>query len=458
MVPQTGVIQINGDSDKEYNDINSAIEHSENGDILVLVDNILNTDQIIIPADKDIIIDVTNHNISSSKPIINNGTMQIINESNDERIISYYGTDYLITNNNGATLTLVNIKLDSQYVIKNNLGGVLNGNDVTITSTNTAINNLGRINIDRFSITGTTYGIYNSSPEENTISNSTITSTSNSIYNNSTGITNVNNSTISGLVTNNNANGTLDFKDSVIHNTQTSAQEIVNRGSMTIDNTHVYGSYSNAIHNEGTMNIINNSIIDVVSETNRTGNGIGIRNTNTLNINDSDINININSPNPTYTLYGIYNTKDLTMDSSNIVINSNSRFNHYGIYTETGNVLITSGSIKVSGLTSYGVYLKTGTVTLGVPEEVGSPNYGKAEADVNVESPLIESLGTTNGIGIKNDCQALTYYDGKIVASNKPLPEDPNTVEYLYEPKEFTDEETGHKYVILKWMREPGSG
>ena len=458
LVPQTGVIQINGDVNKEYNDLNSAILNSEPGDRLVLVDNILNTDPITIPSDKEVIIDVSDYSITSSKPIINNGNVSIINNSSNERILSYYGTDYLITNNNGAILTLDNINLDSQYVIKNNAGGIFNGNSVNITSTNTAINNLGKMSINNFDITGTTYGIYNSSNEENSISNSTITSTNNPIYNNSTSITSCNNVIISGLVTNNNVNGTLNFKDSEITNTLTSALEIINKGNMTLDNTNVNGSYNKAIQNDGILSINNGSIISVESETSRPENATGISNSKSLSINNSTINVNIpNSSNIfTYTLYGIYNTKDVTMDNTSITVDSNDKFNHYGMYTENGNVLMSSGSIKVKGLTSYGIYLKSGSVTLGVPEVYGSSTYGRENADVSISSPLIESLGTTNSIGIKNDSQGLTYYDGKIVARNTPLPENPNKVEYMFEPKEYIDEDTGYKYVILKWMRTQG--
>ena len=370
--------------------------------------------------------------------------------------MKYYGSDYLITNNSGSTLTLENIKLESQYVIKNNNGGVFNGNNVNINSTNTAIYNLGKMNIDNFRIAGTNYAINNASGEENTITNSTITSSTNSIYNNSTSITNVENSTITGLVTNNNANGTLNFKDCNIGNTLTSAQEIINKGTMILNNTSVSGSYNKAIQNEKVMHVTNGPTIDVVSESNRNGNAIGINNTanGVLNLSDSTININIPSAGSTYTMYGIYSTGSMNLENTNIELNSNSRFNHYRIYTENGNAVVKSGTIRARGLTSYGIYLKSGTLTLGIPEEVGSATYGKENADVNLNSPLIESLGTTNGIGIKNDPQGFYYYDGKIVATTTPLPELPNGIEYLYETKEFTDDETGNKYVILKWMRE----
>ena len=65
---------------------------------------------------------------------------------------------------------------------------------------------------------------------------------------------------------------------------------------------------------------------------------------------------------------------------------------------------------------------------------------------------MIKSLGTNKGIGIKNENGTFNFYDGKVQASNTPLPEIPNGIEYLYETVEYTDDDN-NKYCILEWMR-----
>ena len=132
--------------------------------------------------------------------------------------------------------------------------------------------------------------------------------------------------------------------------------------------------------------------------------------------------------------------------------NSGSYYN-YGIYNDNGVVTLVSGRVNVLGVLTYGIYNKTGTLSLGIAEEITSINYGGANADVSITNPLIESFGTSNGIGIRNESGVFNYYDGKIVSTNELLPDVPSNVEYLYEPKEYIDD-LNHNYCILKWMRE----
>ena len=428
----------NGNS--SYTTLSEAVSKANDGDVLLFTANGNLYENLIIPAEKNIILNLNGFSLTSNKEITNNGSLTISGgNSNNSKIESMLST-YMITNNNGATLTINNLGLESPYVLKNNSGGTFNGNYVTIVAGNTAINNLGSMSIDNFDITGSTYGVYNSSSSDSSISNSTINPGNNPIYNSS---------------------GNLTIVNSTIINTLNSEQEITNNGTMTLDNSIAKGSDNKAIQNDGTMNIINNSSIEVKNTDNNEGTAYGIKNTNTLNINNSNVAVILNSSSIwKYNLYGLHNTGNVTLENSDVSIVSSGKYNHYGIYTETGNAIIKSGNIDVEGLNSYGVYLKSGSVTLGVPEVPGSATYGKENADVSITSPLIQSLGSTNAVGIMNENNngAIRYYDGKVVAINTTLSDEPNEVEYLYEPKEFIDEETGYKYVILKWMREPGSG
>ena len=114
-----------------------------------------------------------------------------------------------------------------------------------------------------------------------------------------------------------------------------------------------------------------------------------------------------------------------------------------------------SGSIDISDKTVYGIYNDTGTVTIGVPEPTDSIHYGKDTANVSTTAPSISAIGTTTGIGIKNNTGKVYFYDGKITGTTSSLAEEPTGAEYLYHPCTFTDTTTtpATHYTILKWMR-----
>ena len=374
-----------------------------------------------------------------------------------------------------------------------------------MSSTNTAINNIGTMTISDFNINATSYGIYFSSTTQNSVSNSTITSSNNTVYYNSTGSVTLNNVNINGLLTNNNANGTINIVDSEIVNSATSSQELINRGNMTLDNSIVSGSNIRAILNERVLNIINESQIKVIAEKNRYTDGVGIRNTGTLNMVNSSVTVSVDEPEyNTYTLYGIQNTSNATIKDSSITLRSIKKFNHqgiynengtstinnstidvngvttygvncskgnvvvqtgtiinangtttYGVYNTSGTVKLQSGTINIDGETSYGVYNKSSNIILGIPEDVASPNYGKENAEVSITDPLINAVNE-NSTALFNEAGIFAFYDGKILERIDSNSSVPNLVEYLYEPRTYTDLETGTKYTILEWMRKTG--
>ena len=453
LVEQTDVAEINGN---RYTNLNDAISNCEDGAVITIIDDIYNTDNITIPVDKSVEIDFGNYSFNSSKKIVNNGNLTISGNDN----LSYFGTDYLITNNSGSTLTINNVKLDSAYVIDNKAGATLNTSNTTITSTKVGINNLGTwtgngdsitssenainnqgsFELTNMTIKGTSYGINDNGTSESTISNSTITSSSNAIYKNSTSTTNLDNVVINGHVCNNNTNGVLNITNNSSISRSTSGGGItnfINKGFAVVDHSNI------------NLNVFNNNN----SETS----DYGINNTGTLSIkNNSLIKVLLEDSVTRHHVHGVYNTNMLTFEDSDILVDGNkysNSYNNYGIYNNSGTSVVTSGNIKVLGRNTYGIYHKSGTVNLGVAEENTSPGYGRDTADVSITNPLIESLGTNNGIGVKNINGTFKYYDGKIVATTSPLPEVPTGVEYLYEAKEFVDD-LGRKYCILKWMRE----
>ena len=117
-----------------------------------------------------------------------------------------------------------------------------------------------------------------------------------------------------------------------------------------------------------------------------------------------------------------------------------------------------SGSVNISDKNAYAVYNDAGVVTLGVPEDPSSQDYGRATADVSTTNPDIRAIGTSSGIGVKNvNGGKVYYYDGKITGSTAAMPENPAGLEYMYESKDYTDE-NGYQFRILEWMREqPGN-
>ena len=502
IVDQSDVVEIDG---VKYKSLYDAIENANSGDTLTVISYIYNTDPVNVPSDKELTLDMTNYNIFSNQPFVNNGTLTIINNGQEERTISYLRSDYLLVNNNNATLNLYNLKLSAPYIVKNNSGGIFNGEHVDMSSTNTAINNIGTMTISDFNINATSYGIYFSSTTQNSVSNSTITSSNNTVYYNSTGSVTLNNVNINGLLTNNNANGTINIVDSEIVNSATSSQELINRGNMTLDNSIVSGSNIRAILNERVLNIINESQIKVIAEKNRYTDGVGIRNTGTLNMVNSSVTVSVDEPEyNTYTLYGIQNTSNATIKDSSITLRSIKKFNHqgiynengtstinnstidvngvttygvncskgnvvvqtgtiinangtttYGVYNTSGTVKLQSGTINIDGETSYGVYNKSSNIILGIPEDVASPNYGKENAEVSITDPLINAVNE-NSTALFNEAGIFAFYDGKILERIDSNSSVPNLVEYLYEPRTYTDLETGTKYTILEWMRKTG--
>ncbi|MBQ4030637.1 MAG: InlB B-repeat-containing protein [Bacilli bacterium] len=432
----------NGDT--LYSNMKDAIDEANSGDILELINDGQNFEPITIPADKELTIDFKTYSILTSKPVINNGTLTITSDpDSDEDHIEFAGTDYLITNNASGTLTIENIYFNAPYIVKNNENGTLTIKNTKMISSNTAVNNLGAMSIEDSNITGSTYAVYISTTADNSIKSSSLSSPSNVIYKNSSSKTIVEGSTITGYVTNNNASGIMNLKNTNISVTTSGKdnQTITNAGSMTLDkvmvehttsNYNTSGSYTNrGIKNTGTLVIENTSKVKVVYLTSQRGlNTIGILNQGNLEVSNSDIELSGNNKSNSYVSYGIYN--------------------------DSGTSVVKTGTIDVKGATTYGIYINSGEVVFGVPEPTDSINYGGEFADVSTTNPYIESVGTNQGIGVKNNNSRFKYYDGKILGSTSAKPELATDIEYLYEAIDYTDSETGYKYCILEWMRNSG--
>ena len=165
-----------------------------------------------------------------------------------------------------------------------------------------------------------------------------------------------------------------------------------------------------------------------------------------------NVTIDISSKDKTYGIYSQGGTS--TYNSVNITSHSTD-YAAFGFYNQAGTATYESGNIDARGSrdTTYGIYIQSGEVTLGIPEDPSSPNYGRDTADVSTTNPDVYAQGTT-GIAVKNAGGKFNYYDGKLMGNTSSMPETPTKVEYLYEPVEHIDNVTDYRYYILEWMRE----
>ena len=360
-------------------------------------------------------------------------------------------SDSLITNN--KNLYLEDVKLQAPRVIKNMDNALLNSSNTNIYSTNTALYNIGELNADSTIFDASSYAFYAAAKKPMTISNSTITcratnnSSTGAVYiNSSQSDINITGSTINGYVYNN-SSSTMTISGSTItkNTTQNNSERAVNNpGKMVLDNTSVAlyikdksTTYGYGISNDSTnsnLTIKGNTEIKLVDESGHTiSYGYGILNSGTVVVEKADI------------------LTDLSYSNNQ---------NTFGLYNSKGTVVFKTGSIRALGRVAYGIYINSGEVTLGIPEIVGSPTYGRDTADVSLTDPFVYGKGVTTGTqnatgtGVKNIGGSFNYYDGKIMGSTSAKPEIPTKIEYLYEAIDYTDDETGHPYCILEWMRE----
>ncbi|MBR3322722.1 hypothetical protein IKG13_01530, partial [Candidatus Saccharibacteria bacterium] len=412
----------------EYTSLASAVNAANTSDIIDLVADSFVSSALEITSEKDITIQTNGYDIIIiGNPIINSGKTSIINNDypNSSLVINYYYTsDYAITNNANATLTLTNVSFSTVNAIDNK--GDLSLNNAQIESTNTAVRNTGNITANNNSIAGGTYTLYNDGGES--IFNNT-TFGSKSIYNKSGKLTL--------------RNGTAEIIDNNI------LDFITNNGELTLDNFSATltnndleisggdGHYSRTIYNNGILTTQNNTVIKYIL--------------------DAPSKRAYEYPVVLYNDGGTVTATNTSFIADGRNITSNS-YSTIGIYSPTGTVTLKTGSIESYGITkAYGIFTNTGTITLGIPEQPG-PTYGKEDADVSTTNPDIKAIGSSSGIGIKNASGGKVYfYDGRITGSSSAMPENPTATEYMFDPKDYLDENNYH-YRILEWRREqPGN-
>ena len=449
----------NGDT--IYTNLQTAIDEASNGDTLTIIDNGTIFNDINISEDKEITIDINNHELKFNKNITNNGNLNIIDSSTDKNgklyttlsiyLISNYGllnisdtilentttTNFLIYNYEGGSLTTNNLTINGQYGVMNYSNCEINNSTINVVNS---------------------YAFYNAASSDYTVSinnsdiNNTYSGSNYAIYNyNADTKVNITGGNIIGRIYN---NGLLDLIGANItydNNNDTNAI-YNNNGTVSIDNSVIsvesnyrddrYGIYAYG----GTTNITNSEIYSVSNY----GNISAVYLTNSANVTIENTTINATGNySSSYNTYGVnVSSGSATLRNNNINVNGVTR--NYGIYVSnnSSNVTLESGTIDVSGANVYGIYVDTGTVTMGINDGDGTEN-----ALVSTENPLVKAIGTSSGIGVKKVNGYFNFYDGKIIGSTNAKPETTTNVEYNYEATISTNEETGYEECILKYLK-----
>ena len=362
-----------------YNSLIDAIDAISTSGTIKVINDATISENGIISSDKNIILDLNGHNLTTTDTITNNGTLTIKDSTNSNKYINNIIGENIVNN------------------------GDLNIQDVILKSKSNAIKIASHnhtISLDNATIEtdGDSIVIANNNSYSNTITinNSSVTSNNGIALsiradNSNKNIVTVNNSEFSGIRT----AISIKWADLNLTNSQVTANTVDNY-IISLDST--------------TTNITGCTI------TSDTSNGISTS-AATVNINNSQILLNReNNYNP-YGAYGIYNgyNSDITLDQ-----NTKVETNGLAIYYHTGNLTINDAEIisnknigiqlnsdnsnlyvnggKIVGK-RYGIYLSWGTV-----------NIGSSEKELSIESPYISG----DEYAIYKNNGTVNFYNGRI--------------------------------------------
>ena len=371
--------------DKEYSTIKEAIQNCpdlQKTTIQLIYKDIYEVSEegIIIPENKNIVLDMNGNNIFCNKKIDNKGTFEIMDSSSEGKcfaevinsgnlklgnIILYknqsYSGNYKILENNG-TLDVQGANIDG-YII-NNENATVNMNDGLISAVTYGIQNMGNLNVTGGKIEAKTnhiannnyYGVYNQSGNLNVTGG--VIEAKHSVYNNA---------------------GKVTIKDGTLK-------------------TSKYGIYNT---NAGTVEMSGGSIK--------------------------------NSTYPDEEIYGIYNEKNgvVKLENGEISLTSIKTIVKYayGIYTAvTAKTDIIGGTVNVDGTknNAYGVY------------NLGTTVLGKKGEWVNKENPSIIGY---NYATYNSKTGTIKFFDGVIKSPNNLIYGSITQIEESSEMITSTDEE-----------------
>ena len=453
-------------TEKEYSDLQDAINNASNKDTLQLINSviIMLSDTINIPSDKDIVLDINDKKIDiNNSAVINNlGTLKITDSTNtkdsDNNIV--YGNGKIQTLNkqlfeNSGMLTLDTVVLESgdnntgNFITNNkNAQLLLKNTKVTTTSSGAIYNNSDnelKIENSDIKVNGD-FIIYNNAPADLKVNNSNITissenSNQNFINNVSSGLLTISDSKISmdtdknNILIYNESGNEVNITNSelysdgneILYNKNGDVIKIQN--SLVCNGKKLYSKNSiiscevsgaqRSLYNENGKNIsITNSILGRLENESDSGivniisgNIASITNLGTLNIgtknNDESVEIVVGSVGNynegTFNLYeGTIKKSFDREDGLTTLVDNTGIFNMYGGIINSHRSDDTSSHIYA--LNSYGQFNMYGG-------EIVVTNGNENDISVSVSGVTNLYDGTitnTNGIGMKVNNSVVT--------------------------------------------------
>ncbi len=379
LVPEANYLSVNN---VEYNSFVDAFSAADqNTPIILIKDKEIASTIPAIASNKNITFDLNGHTLTTMQSIVNNGTLTIVDTSDDG--------DGLLTNSSTDTSAIVNTKT------LNINSGTIYGNYYTIENRDTStrdVNSGGVVNLNGGTIAGSNVGIYNTSTTIK-LSNSGTTTKGYAKVNITDGTINIEQAenatnTVYGIV------GPL-YGETTITPSNPEQQVIV----ITANGGTAYGMSSG-----GPLEM--NGGVVIVNNTNGAARGLQ---RNSANSNIANVTINVTA---TGDSYGIWNSNDsresLSIANSTVTSVSNEGTG-YGLYNENNSssqaAVLHSGSYYGS---TYGVYNKNNS---------GATNFiiGDNDGTINTESPVI--VGEEYALGGTN----IIFYDGILHSNNKTI-------------------------------------
>ncbi len=429
---QDDIAYIDG-KETHYNTLQSAIDACNGGETIFINKDITLVRTTTVENGKNITLNLNGKKILSfvtENTITNNGTLTIIDETEDEgkgQIIAY-GSN-ILNNETEGTLTLKTDILSNNPTscIENKGTLEINGGNINIENTASGSSSEYR-NI---------YGIHNTE-------SGTMTFKSGSIN-----INNTNGSNVKRYGIYNDGTGTIIMKEGNISETGSYTYGIYNNveGKVNVEGGTISGEYGIYNNNSGTITIeggdissSNSAIYNKSTGTVEIREGSVISSSSTTISNGSTGTINITGSTITSNYYAISNSKG-TVNISAGNISSTSTSSSAISNSSNGILTITGGTITSKGTsTSYGTISNSATATIlggTITSEngIGISNgrtltIGNNEGEVNIDSPVI--TGKTYGV---SNSGTFNFYDGVIKGETSAISGQISDKPYSYKLK-----------------------
>ncbi len=397
----------------KYTTIQNAIDASNNGDEIDLLVNIEQQNTIVVPTNKQVIIDYNGHTVKSynNNYLYNNlGNLTLTDSANSMNKNIYMGdkliynegslnisniytgnTSYstgIITNNEG-TITMDGVRLDfgssisNRTAITNTANGsiTISNSILNLTNTNNFFSNRGNLNLVNNTITNTEYGRYFVNNVDSGIA-----------------ILDGNSYSVSGRDDNgrylltNNASATATIKNMTTH-----IEDVYNTGDLTLEGNTIpsgtisnegagivkitSGSYSNTFNNSSTGRVIDNT-----------------ENLYSFIMNDGTIKTTLNRSGT-----GIFDLKGGTISVTSGYAVNNSATGVINLGIHDGVVAIKENTVPIITGKTYGIYTSNPDLIVNFYDGIvtGQKSYNVTVEDIETGYTLKRDYDEENDIETK---------------------------------------------------------